>query len=247
MRIVSLVPSWTEYLLDLGLENQVIGRTKFCVRPEQSVIHIPVIGGTKNLHIDKIQALNPDLIVANMEENDREQVEACQQFCPVLLTDVRSVESALSEAERIASAVGKSELGLRWTQRIRAAWGAARPLQSRASYVVWKDPLMIAGQDTYIHDVMRWWGIHNIGEKWHTGRYPQPSPQEWQKTNADWLLLPSEPYPFGEKHLSEFSGHPGKPLLVDGEAFSWYGSRMLHAAAYLTDLSQSMVKTNHEN
>ncbi|MDA0304202.1 MAG: helical backbone metal receptor [Bacteroidetes bacterium] len=247
MRIVSLVPSWTEYLLDLGLENQVIGRTKFCVRPEKMVRSIPIIGGTKTLHIDKIEALKPDLIVANIEENDREQVEACQQFCPVLLTDVRSVESALIEAERIAAAVGKSESGARWTRQIQDAWGAARPIHSKAAYVVWKDPLMVAGDDTYINDVMRWWGIHNIGEQWNNGRYPQPPSHEWQKTNADWVLLPSEPFPFSQKHLSGFDDHLGTALLVDGEAFSWYGSRMLHAATYLDDLAKTMQKTSHQN
>ena len=247
MRIVSLVPSWTEYLLDLGLEKEVVGRTKFCIRPEHFVQDIDKVGGTKNLQIEKIKALKPDLIIANIEENDREQVLACGLFCKVLLTDVRSVESALKEAERIAYAVGKTEAGAQWIRQIRDAWGTVRPIHSSATYVVWKTPLMVAGHDTYINDVMRWWGIKNLGGKWRNGRYPQPPNDEWTLTKSDWTLLPSEPFPFREKHLSEFDASQSQPLLVDGEAFSWYGSRMLQAAEYLTDLVNVMTESGSED
>jgi ABC-type Fe3+-hydroxamate transport system substrate-binding protein len=245
MRIVSLVPSWTEYLLDLGVH--VVGRTKFCVRPDITVKHIEHIGGTKSINSSKIAALKPDLIIANLEENDREQVEECQRFCAVLLTDVRSVESAWDEAKRIAVAVGKREMGELFVRRVQEAWGSARPLHSQATYVVWKDPLMLAGSDTYISDVMRWWGIENVGGQWTSGRYPQPPNQEWMEAKADWVLLPSEPFPFSEKHLSDFSANVSTPFLVDGEAFSWYGSRMLHATEYFNSLIHTLQQTHLKN
>jgi len=245
MRIVSLVPSWTEYLLDIG--GHVVGRTKFCVRPDDTVKHIASIGGTKSINPSKIADLKPDLIIANLEENDREQVEACQAFCIVLLTDVRTVESAWDEAKRIALAVGKPEAGELWVRRIQEAWGSKRPIHSKAAYVVWKAPLMIAGSDTYISDVMRWWGIENVGGQWTEGRYPQPESQEWMETKADWIMLPTEPFPFKEKHLSEFSANIGAPVLVDGEAFSWYGSRMLHATDYFKALVHTLKQTHSEN
>lgn len=242
---MSLVPSWTEYLLDLGVH--VVGRTKFCVRPHDAVKHIEHIGGTKSINTSKIAALKPDLIIANLEENDREQVEACQAFCNVLVTDVRTVESAWNEAKRIALTVGKAEAGELWVRRIQDAWGTIRPIQFKATYVVWKSPLMIAGSDTYISDVMRWWGIENIGRQWTDGRYPQPTSQEWCESKADWILLPTEPFPFSEKHLSEFNANRGTPILVDGEAFSWYGSRMLYATDYFKALVQTLQQTHSEN
>lgn len=242
---MSLVPSWTEYLLDLGVH--VVGRTKFCVRPHDAVKHIEHIGGTKSINTSKIAALKPDLIIANLEENDREQVEACQAFCNVLVTDVRTVESAWNEAKRIALTVGKAEAGELWVRRIQDAWGTIRPIQFKATYVVWKSPLMIAGSDTYISDVMRWWGIENIGRQWTDGRYPQPTSQEWCESKADWILLPTEPFPFSEKHLSEFNANRGTPVLVDGEAFSWYGSRMLYATDYFKALVQTLQQTHSKN
>ncbi|HAD21023.1 MAG TPA: cobalamin-binding protein [Opitutae bacterium] len=247
MRIVSLVPSWTEYLVDLGLKHQIVGRTKFCIRPHEKVRAIEVIGGTKNIHIEKIERLKPDLIIANIEENDKQQVEACQRFAEILLTDVRSVESALRECERIAEAVGRAEKGKYWIQKIRQAWGRALPKHAKGFYVVWKHPLMVAGGDTYIHDVMRWWGITNSGDQWHSGRYPQPSPEEWELGETHWVLLPSEPFPFQKKHLADFEKKNRKPLLVDGEAFSWYGSRMLESATYLAELVERMQKEVEEN
>ena len=106
---------------------------------------------------------------------------------------------------------------------------------------------MIAGSDTYISDVMRWWGIENVGGQWTEGRYPQPESQEWMETKADWIMLPTEPFPFKEKHLSEFSANIGAPVLVDGEAFSWYGSRMLHATDYFKALVHTLKQTHSEN
>ena len=241
MRIVSLVPSWTEYLIHLGVAEALVGRTKFCVRPHDLVRNIPHVGGTKSANLEAIAKLKPDLIIANREENDQGQVEACMGFSQVLLTDVRSIEDSINACLDIARAVECEEAGLQIIADIRSAWGTPRPVHATAAYVVWKEPMMVAGQDTFIHDVMQWWGIQNAGVKWNNGRYPQPPKDLWDHAPMDWVLLPSEPFPFGNKHLKHFQTDQRRALLVDGEAFSWYGSRMIHAAAYLKLLREQML------
>ena len=225
MRVVSCVPSLTEWLFDLGVGDQVVGRTKFCVHPPMNVERV---GGTKDLKVERIAALRPDLVIANKEENVREQVEACRVFADVLVTDIRTVEGAWAAMQEVAEAVGAVAAGRTWVERIREAWGEPRPARMRAAYCVWREPLMVAGGDTYISDVMRWWGIENaFGSE---SRYPMADAAKWQAARPEVVLLPSEPFPFKERHQAEFAE---PTTLVDGEAFSWYGSRMWHAVGSL--------------
>ena len=228
MRVVSCVPSLTEWLVDVGAN--VVGRTRFCVHPAPAVAQIARIGGTKQVHHDRILELKPDLIVANREENVRGQIEDLARSCPVLVTDISSVETAWTEMQRVADAVECGTAGREWIDRIREAWGEPRPVRGRAVYAVWARPWMVAGGDTYISDVMRWWGWENT----YAGmsRYPEVQPgTTWEACDA--VLLPSEPYPFGAREAEEVRRAGGQPRLVDGEAFSWYGSRMWHVAACL--------------
>jgi len=240
MRIVSLVPSWTEYLIDLGLSNQLKGRTKFCVRVGDNKNDIAVIGGTKNFHVDKVESLQPDLIIASKEENDQSLVEACSNFSDVLLTDVKSIHGAVAACQEIARATKKEKTGQEWCDRIQQTWGEPRTRRARASYVVWNSPLMLAGQDTFIHAVMEWWGIDNAAKDLQGKRYPEVSESKWREMESGLALLPSEPFPFQPKHLAMFREMGKKPLLVDGEAFSWYGSRMVHVAPYLEHLASEL-------
>ena len=237
MRIISLVPSWTEYLIDLELSDDLIGRTKFCVRAGSKAESIPIIGGTKNVHIDRIEDLKPDLIIASKEENDKESVEQCSSFSEVLLTDVRTVQDALAACKEISVATNRGKRGAHWVEQIRSAWGEPEPLYCEGCYVVWKEPMMLAGPDTFIHSVMQWWGIDNTAKDLHDGRYPIVTKDQWHRMNTGRVLLPSEPFPFASKHLPEFEAKGKQAHLVDGEAFSWYGSRMLHAAPYLKHLA----------
>jgi ABC-type hemin transport system substrate-binding protein len=250
MRVVSLVPSWTEYLHDLGVH--VVGQTKFCVRPTHAYRSIPRIGGTKTVDVDKVMALKPDLVVANKEENDRIQVEALRDALParaeILVTDVRTVSAALEEMSTIGEAVHRKEKAREWTGRVRQAWGPARPVMGSAGYVVWSSPWMVAGRDTFIHDVMRHWGIGNACEGLTSpmDRYPTLAdrPDKGASLGSAWLL-PSEPFPFGDKHLRSLQSHHPKVAfrLVDGEAFSWYGSRMAHVTSHLESVAQWVQQT----
>lgn len=228
MRVVSCVPSLTEWLVDVGAE--VVGRTKFCVHPAVQVDEIPRIGGTKTLHLDRIRELKPDLVVANREENVRGQIEALAATLPVLVTDISDVRTAWSEMERVAEAAGCGAAGREWVARIREAWGEPKPVRVRVAYAVWARPWMVAGGDTYIHDVLRWWGFENVfGQEL---RYPERPFEEWTE-RPDVVFLPSEPYPCGAREVAEVERAGMRAALVDGEAFSWYGSRMWHARQIL--------------
>ena len=239
MRIVSLVPSWTEYIVDLGLAGQLVGRTKFCVRAGAHPESIARIGGTKNPHVDQIQDLKPDVIIASKEENTREHVEACAAIADVLVTDVRTVQGALESLEEVADFVGLRQQGIQWRQRTESAWGEPRAPFAEAYYVIWKEPLMVAGPDTYIHSVMQWWGIQNAAVGSGPERYPTVDLEARQGSSCRRLLLSSEPYPFRDEHCRAFAECGWEAECVDGEAFSWYGSRMVHVAGYLAGLERS--------
>ena len=247
MRVVSLVPSWTEFLHDLDVN--VVGQTKFCVRPQTAFRTLPRVGGTKTIKLDAVLGLEPDLVVANREENDREQIEALMAAMPserVVVTDVRTVEHALDEMRRLGEAVDRKAAADNMIQRTKNAWGDPKPLVGRAGYAVWSSPWMVAGPDTFIHSVMAHWGMENaMGHSDPEARYPTLAETPGMGVGlCDCWLLPSEPFPFKGKHLRGFEeNHPDKRFkLVDGEAFSWYGSRMLHVTAHLNEVRQWVAR-----
>ncbi len=246
MRVVSLVPSWTEFLHDLDVD--VVGQTKFCVRPASKFRALPRIGGTKNVKVEDVLALKPDLVVANREENDKAQVEALMEGLPegVLLTDVRTVPDAWAAMAQVGSRVDRAADARDMVNRIQDAWGEPRAIVGQAGYAVWSSPWMVAGHDTFIHDVMRHWGIANAIDGGPESRYPTTGKDLERGTLAarQWLL-PSEPFPFQPKHLPALhAAHPeARFRLVDGEAFSWYGSRMLHVTAHLNEVAQWVAET----
>ena len=242
MRIVSLVPSWTEYVVDLGCAEELVGRTKFCVRTGEAAKRIPIVGGTKRIHLDRIEQLKPDLVIASKEENTEEDVEACRAFTEVLVTDVRSIPDAFEALETIGTALEKATAGLTWRSTIEKAWGAPRAEQAEALYAIWQNPLMVAGHDTYIHATMNWWGIGNAAPTKAEGRYPELKAERLEALAGTPILLASEPYPFAAKHCAQFAAAGLRPMLVDGEAFSWYGSRMLHTVDYLKGIGQALVQ-----
>ena len=245
MRVVSLVPSWTEFLHDLDVN--VVGQTKFCVRPQTAFRNLPRVGGTKTVKVDAVLGLEPDLVVANREENDREQIEALMSAMPagsVVVTDVRTVEQALGEMRRLGEAVDRNDPADDMIQRTRDAWGDPKPVVGRAGYAVWSSPWMVAGPDTFIHSVMAHWGIENaMGNS--EARYPTlAETPDLGVDFSDCWLLPSEPFPFKGKHLHGFEeNHPNKRFkLVDGEAFSWYGARMLQVTQHLREVRQWVAR-----
>jgi ABC-type Fe3+-hydroxamate transport system substrate-binding protein len=241
-RIISLVPSQTELLYDLGLENEVIGITKFCVHPEKWFKGKERIGGTKTINIRKIKELQPDLIIANKEENIKEQVEELAQDLPVWISDVNTLEEAYDMIKNIGSMTGKQEEAASLLGRIKIAFAQLdiRASNKRTAYLIWKDPYMTVGGDTFINDMLSTAGFYNIFQDCQ--RYPEITIEDLNGVNCELLLLSSEPYPFKQKHIDNLQDQlPGtKILLVDGEAFSWYGSRLLHAATYFQELQKEI-------
>jgi ABC-type Fe3+-hydroxamate transport system substrate-binding protein len=238
-RIVSLCPSQTETLFALGMGGQLVGRTRYCIHPAAGVRRITEVGGTKQLRLDAIRALQPDLVIAEKEENRREDVIELQRAYPVYVTDVRDVAGALRMIHSLGRICGAADAGERLAAQVEARWQRLQPLtpSRRAAYLVWRKPWMAAGGDTYINDVLARCGFRNAFAT-RSGRYPETTPEEIKQLAPDVVLLSSEPYPFKENHVREFANclPQGKVLLVDGEASSWYGARMLPAADALQSL-----------
>jgi len=235
-RIVSLVPSQTELLFDLGLEEEVVGITKFCVHPESWFRSKARVGGTKQVHVDKVRALQPDLVIANKEENLKEDVDAIRAFCPVWTSDITDISSALEMISGIGEITGRGAEASRIREKIQRGLAAIVPNPRKVVYIIWKDPFMAAGGDTFIHAMLDACGWDNLlaGQR----RYPELSLEELKALAPEYVLLSSEPYPFKTKHLEDLSKvlPESKILLVDGEMFSWYGSRMLQFSNYVAEI-----------
>ncbi len=240
-RIVSLVPSQTELLADLGLEAEVVGLTRFCVHPAGWKKTKAIVGGTKNVNAKRVAALRPDLVLANLEENVREQVEALDATAPVYVTDVATVGDALGMVRTVGTLVGRREQADALAAEIARGFAAlaGRP-PLRVAYLIWRDPWMTAGGDTFIHDVLHRASLENaFGER---TRYPEIALTEIAAAEPAAVLLSSEPFPFRERHLAEVEAAvPGAAVrLVDGELFSWYGSRMRLMPPYLAGLRERL-------
>lgn len=227
LKILSVVPSITELLFDLGLGKQVVGRTKFCVHPKGEVKKLPIIGGTKNLHIEKIRALRPDFIIANKEENTKEDIEALAKETEIWLTEISTLEENFKLIEDLSDRFGISEEGRKIIEKTYATiHRMTLPEQKSALYLIWRNPYMSVGKDTFIHHMLKATGYTNICAD--LTRYPIVDLQQFKQSPPDCVLLSSEPYPFRQKHIAEISRFfPESEIkLVNGEFFSWYGSRI---------------------
>ncbi|MGE8432115.1 ABC transporter substrate-binding protein [Chryseobacterium joostei] len=236
MKIVSLVPSITEALFDLGLtENEVVGRTKFCIHPQDNVKNVPVIGGTKNINIDKIKALQPDLILANKEENIKEQVEALMDDFKVTVTNVETIEDNYYLLKNLGKLLGKEDRAQLFNLKIYDILLQAKlETPVKAAYLIWKNPYMTIGGDTFINRILTEIGFENIFKE--RTRYPEIKTEDLM--DADLIMLSSEPFPFKEKHMEELQAvYPDKKIMiVDGEAFSWYGTHIAKCENYFKEL-----------
>ncbi len=248
-KIVCLVPSITEYLYALGLDSEVIGITKFCIHPAEWFRTKKRIGGTKNINTNVILNLEPDLVIANIEENIKEQVDEIAQSVPVLVTNIKTLDDAYKTLLQIAQIVDKEEKGIEIIKEIKAKFSAIKKISKsmKVAYLVWQKPYMVVGGDTFISSMLEACGLKNKFQK--EKRYTSVDLD--QLKDCDALLLSTEPYPFKDKHIkvlqNELQDKPNPIMLVDGEMFSWYGSRMLKAADYfgsfVTELSM-MRKDN---
>lgn len=238
-RIISLVPSQTELLYDLGLGERVVGITKFCIHPETWFKTKHRVGGTKKVDMDRIRALKPDLIIGNKEENERKDIQELEKEFPVWMSDVRDLQDAANMIAAIGELTGTKEKANELLLGIAAAFGTMEPREEplTVAYLIWQEPFMVAGHDTFVNDMLLRCGLINVFDE-GDARYPEITPQELAESDPDVILLSSEPYPFKEKHIADINMIcPGTPVrIVDGELFSWYGSRLLKAPAYFASL-----------
>lgn len=237
-RILSLVPSTTETLFDLGCGDRVVGCTRFCVRPAEQVAELPKVGGTKDVDPERVSALRPDLILANCEENTREIFEALDSVAPLWAPLPRTVDEALSDLLHTGELIHATAQAQDWHRRIqtaRADLRAATPGHRFSyAYLIWRSPFMTVSDDTFIASMLAETGGLNVfGE--HPDRFPTTSATEIASLQPDLVLLSSEPFPFRDRHRQELHRATGLPLerlrYIDGELASWHGTRMLRAFA----------------
>lgn len=235
-RIVSLVPSQTELLYDLGLDHEVVGITKFCVHPADWRKRKTSIGGTKQFDIEAIHKLKPDLIIGNKEENYKEGIETLMRDYPVWMSDIYKLDDAFTMIEQIGMLTHKQERAGQLVQEIQEQFSTLRTFNGQqVLYLIWRKPWMAAGQNTFINNILSMSGLINCVAG---VRYPALTASAIAELNPDFVFLSSEPYPFKEKHTDELQRiFPNANIvLVDGEMFSWYGSRLLQFPAYLRSL-----------
>ena len=237
-RIVSLVPSQTELLFDLGLGEKVVGVTKFCIHPAEARRKAGIVGGTKQFDFERIAALKPDLIIGNKEENYQAGIERLAAAYPVWLSDIATLDDALRMMRQVGFIAGRKVKGESLATEIKAAFDAlvAPEAPVSAAYFIWRKPYMVAAGGTFIDDMLRRAGFLNVFAG--RTRYPEITAFDLAAAEPARILLSSEPYPFGEKHVAEFQAicPTAQVKIVDGELFSWYGSRLRHSAAYFKTL-----------
>lgn len=244
-RIISLVPSQTELLFDLGLDSEIIGITKFCVHPESKFKVKTKIGGTKKLNLDLIRSLKPDLIIGNKEENEQTQIEELMKNLPVWMSDIYDLEDAKKTITQIGELVDRTPEAAYLNHLINAGFNDLQTLalennlNKSVAYLIWKNPYMFAGRNTFINHMLAMNGLNNVIRE---NRYPEMDLNELALLKPELIFLSSEPYPFKEKHLEEIRVviPEAKVMLVDGEMFSWYGSRLVKAVQYLFQFQKEL-------
>ncbi|WP_109298916.1 ABC transporter substrate-binding protein [Aquimarina sp. AU474] len=241
-RIVSLVPSQTELLIALGLKDSIVGITKFCVHPSNLRKEKTVVGGTKKINYDVLEKLNPDIILCNKEENSKEIVEYLEKEYPVHVSDIFSVSDALEMTLQYGEMFKKQTLAKTLVSEIKMEEESFRNFikdkpKKQVAYFIWKNPWMAAGKNTFIDYLLKENGFTNVFD--HMSRYPEVSDNDIASLpKLDLILLSSEPFPFAQKHIDDAQKtYPSaKVILVDGEYFSWYGSRLRDAFSYFKTL-----------
>ncbi len=241
-RIVSLVPSQTELLVDLGLREQIVGVTKFCVHPKDLRKQKKVVGGTKKVHYDRVSDLDPDIILCNKEENTEEMVAELEKIAPVHVSDVKTIDDSLQLILQYGHIFGVTEKALEIATQIDTLRKEfQKEMQEiperRAAYFIWKDPWMVAGKDTFIDHLLELNRFKNVFLE-EDSRYPEIELECLEQKKVELVLLSTEPFPFrdSDKDLLKKKVRKASVQIVDGEYFSWYGSRLLAAFAYFRKL-----------
>lgn len=259
LKIISLVPSQTELLFDLGLDEEVVGITKFCVHPDNWFKTKTRVGGTKQYNLELIKRLQPDLIIGNKEENDELQIQELMQQFPVWMSDIKTLHDAIDMIESVGELVDRKYEATEIKLKIEYGFSSSKEKvnllfnQSRnrnlittnhkptALYLIWYKPLMAAGADTFINEMLHYCGFENACI--HLQRYPQIDQKKLVEINPEIILLSSEPFPFKQKHIDEMKliCPNSKVILVDGEYFSWYGSRLINAPIYFESVINEIL------
>lgn len=240
-RIVSLVPSQTEFLFHVGLSDRLVGITNFCIHPESDAFRV---GGTKNFSIEKINQLKPDLIIGNKEENYRQGIEELQKMYPVWMSDVNTLPQACSMMQELGLLCGKEAEAEHTVQQIEqkfAEYEVSTGYHSAScAYFIWRKPYMVAATHTFIDDMLQRLGCTNVFAQQQ--RYPEIELKTLAELKPDFIFLSSEPYRFTKNHYDEFLQFcpQSKVMLVDGEMFSWYGSTLLKTPDYFAALIKKM-------
>jgi ABC-type Fe3+-hydroxamate transport system substrate-binding protein len=240
LRIISLVPSITELLFDLGLENRIAGITRFCIHPEKKTQNVPKVGGTENIDFAKIKELRPDLILCSKEENKEKEIYQLMENYPVFVSDVRSFNDAINLIYETGLITGKEIEAQKIIAKINEGFQSVNMNKKKISavYLIWKNPYMTINGDTFISDMLKTAGFDNVFKN-KAERYPVVTIEDIAKSNPQVVLLSSEPYSFKEKDKMELmmSLQYSEIMHIDGEMFSWYGSRMIRAADYFKKLN----------
>ena len=237
-RIISLVPSQTELLYYLGLDKEIVGITKFCIHPKEKFNEKTKIGGTKKLKLDQIRVLKPDVIIASKEENSQQDIETLEKEFPIWISDIQTLEDAYKMITDIGILCNKTEKIHDLISDIKHNFKSIPKFKTplKVAYLIWNRPMMSVSKNTFINDILSKSGFINVLESYNK-RYPEISEDDLIKTNPDFIFLSSEPYPFKEKHIKEFIRKfpKSKSILVNGEMFSWYGSRLKEFNKYFQE------------
>ncbi|WP_047545558.1 ABC transporter substrate-binding protein [Psychroserpens sp. Hel_I_66] len=242
-RIISLVPSQTELLVDLGLETSIVGVTKFCVHPSFLRKDKTIVGGTKQVHFDKIRELKPDIILCNKEENTQEMILELEKIAPVHISDIYNLEDSFELIKMYGELFSEENKAKHINSTIQKEFEnftnfIEQKPKLKVAYFIWKSPWMVAANNTFINEMLRINNFENYFK--HIERYPEVNMDTICTDDLDVILLSSEPYPFKKEHINMLEGkfQDTKIILVDGEYFSWYGSRLTKAFKYFEKLHQ---------
>jgi len=248
VRIVSLVPSITELLCDLGLAPQLVGRTGFCIHPAKAVRAIPKVGGTKSVDLERIRELQPTHVILNIDENEKHTADKLAEFVPnLVVTHPLGPLDNLELYRLIGGIFGRMGQAEVLCERFKAAYDALvaeeQPMR-KVLYLIWKDPWMTVSRDTYISRMLSLAGLLTLPDASEV-RYPVVMLTQPWMAEAELVLLSTEPFMFREKHVTELGKLPAlmnkQVRLIDGEMTSWYGSRAIEGLGYLRELRRSIA------
>lgn len=232
-KIVSLAPALTDTMYGLELEEEIVGRTRFCIHPHDKVNKALNIGGTKEIKLDRIHQLKPDLIIAEKEENTKEIVEELEQHYPIYVFEVQTVADAFQMMSDLGKVTDRVKQAQQLSQDIEVLFkDLPRAQGKRIAYVIWKRPYMVVGKHTYIQSLLETMSFINPFTQFE-GRYPEVTVHDLKAADLDYLFLATEPYPFRKKDIEPMARllPDVQPIIVDGEMF-WYGVKMLEAVPY---------------